>query len=535
VYEDDDGEGVVGSITKETRKIGSLKLDFEELEGMRTELKKDAGEILKLFVEEGAMRERVRGKLREDFPTDLSHVELSIALCDDEYIRKLNNEWRSKDQPTDVLSFPSGGEEEGIAAFGPICVLGDIVISLETAEAQAKEVGHAVKDELRVLLAHGFAHLLGFDHELGDEEEIDMRNLEREIMEALKWDYIKDGGLIDRASSSNDASTSSKIGNNSLVRKIVVLDLDGTTLDQNSVVSDRVANTLLKVLKDESNLIVIATGKARPAAKAALATNALLKDVIIVSDKSPGIFLNGGASYGENGVPIIDDILPIECVRKAFEQKYDEKIGFALTAFTSDDRCLALKSSPFLDDLHERYHEPKSEILASVDDIIKQSRGEVKKMLLIGPNKDSIDGYLKEFSKLFSNKKKKKKNNNNNDNDIEEDGASVTRAVSTMLEVMPKNVNKKRALEQLIKNLVINNDNNKYRLLVIGDGDNDTEMLNFASKASETNSKNVVESFGVAMGNATPSSQAVASFCLKETNAEDGVAVALEKFVLNVD
>ena len=97
-----------------------------------------------------------------------------------------------------------------------------------------------MEDELRVLLTHGFAHLLGFDHELGEKKEKDMKELEREIMVALGWDYIKDGGLIDRVSSSSSEA-----------QKFVV-DLDGTLLNESSRVSDRVAKVLLEASKDES-------------------------------------------------------------------------------------------------------------------------------------------------------------------------------------------------------------------------------------------------------------------------------------------
>ena len=211
-----DADGNPGDVKLMAKKA---RMDEGKLEKMRERFEKDARAILKLFVDASGgesdssgnfnVYDRLRENLGDDFPEQLSHAELSVALCDDAYIQALNKELRSKDAPTDVLSFPSGGEEEGIAAFGPICVLGDIIISVETARAQAEEVGHSLEDELRVLLAHGFAHLLGFDHELGEEEEKDMQELEREIMVALGWDYIKDGGLIDRVSSSSSASSSS--------------------------------------------------------------------------------------------------------------------------------------------------------------------------------------------------------------------------------------------------------------------------------------------------------------------------------------
>ena len=105
-----------------------------------------------------------------------------------------------------------------------------------------------------------------------------MQELEREIMVALGWDYIKDGGLIDRVSSSSSEAS----------KKVLVVDLDGTLL--NKVARFESIARLLEASKDDSTLIVIATGKARPAAKAALATNPLLKDSRIVSESSPGFF-----------------------------------------------------------------------------------------------------------------------------------------------------------------------------------------------------------------------------------------------------
>jgi probable rRNA maturation factor len=80
--------------------------------------------------------------------------ELSIVLCSDPFIRELNRAWRGKDVSTDVLSFA-----------GAAPVLGDVIISLDTARRQARELGHALDRELRVLLVHGICHLRGFDHE----------------------------------------------------------------------------------------------------------------------------------------------------------------------------------------------------------------------------------------------------------------------------------------------------------------------------------------------------------------------------------
>ena len=80
--------------------------------------------------------------------------ELSLALVRDRRMRALNREWRGKDRPTDVLSFPQHGRS-----------IGDVVISLDTARRQAREGGWSLAAELRRLLAHGLLHCLGHDHQ----------------------------------------------------------------------------------------------------------------------------------------------------------------------------------------------------------------------------------------------------------------------------------------------------------------------------------------------------------------------------------
>jgi probable rRNA maturation factor len=91
---------------------------------------------------------------------DLDGVELSLTLVRDERIRELNRLWRDKDSATDVLSFPGGDDLPGP---GPR-MLGDVVISLDTARRQAKALGTTFEDELSLYLAHGLLHLLGHDH-----------------------------------------------------------------------------------------------------------------------------------------------------------------------------------------------------------------------------------------------------------------------------------------------------------------------------------------------------------------------------------
>lgn len=110
----------------------------------------------------------------------VKNAELSILITGDEEIRELNRTYRGKDRPTDVLSFPDGDVVEG--RF----ILGDIVISLETAQRQAKELGHSLEEEVERLLTHGVIHLLGYDHELGGEEELKFRSLEERVHAELR-------------------------------------------------------------------------------------------------------------------------------------------------------------------------------------------------------------------------------------------------------------------------------------------------------------------------------------------------------------
>lgn len=115
-------------------------------------------------------------------------VEVSVTFIDDKGIQELNNKFRKKDAPTDVLSFPlfdyEGESDEPI--FDELSHnLGDIVISLERAMVQANEFGHSFEREVAFLVAHSMLHLLGYDHETGEEDEADMRRRQSDIMERL--------------------------------------------------------------------------------------------------------------------------------------------------------------------------------------------------------------------------------------------------------------------------------------------------------------------------------------------------------------
>lgn len=114
--------------------------------------------------------------------------EVSITYTDNQQIQALNMQYRGVDRPTDVLSFPMmdfSGESVEPVADEPVVSLGDIVISLEKAAEQANEYGHSFEREVAFLTVHSMLHLLGYDHETGEDDERDMRARQRAVMEVL--------------------------------------------------------------------------------------------------------------------------------------------------------------------------------------------------------------------------------------------------------------------------------------------------------------------------------------------------------------
>jgi pyridoxine 5-phosphate synthase len=114
--------------------------------------------------------------------TGQSEAELSILLVDDRQIAELNRLWRHKKGPTNVLSFSlTEGDDTAMA----MNLLGDVVISVDTAVREAAKQRVSLHDRLQILLVHGFLHLLGYDHEESEVEAVRMRNREKEILQQL--------------------------------------------------------------------------------------------------------------------------------------------------------------------------------------------------------------------------------------------------------------------------------------------------------------------------------------------------------------
>jgi pyridoxine 5-phosphate synthase len=114
--------------------------------------------------------------------TGMPDAELSLLLADDKQIAELNSSWRRKNGPTNVLAFSL---TEGPDSAMALNMLGDIVISVETAAREAEKAGLSLHSHLQELLVHGFLHLIGYDHEKSGSEAVRMHNKERELLQEL--------------------------------------------------------------------------------------------------------------------------------------------------------------------------------------------------------------------------------------------------------------------------------------------------------------------------------------------------------------
>ena len=113
-------------------------------------------------------------------------AEVSVTFVDDDEIHKLNKQFRNIDRSTDVLSFPLG--EDGVYDINHDTgakMLGDIVISIPPALDHADRYGHTLQREIGFLTVHSMLHLLGYDHELSEADDADMRKRQSDVMENI--------------------------------------------------------------------------------------------------------------------------------------------------------------------------------------------------------------------------------------------------------------------------------------------------------------------------------------------------------------
>jgi probable rRNA maturation factor len=114
--------------------------------------------------------------------------DLCLVLANDRSVRRLNRQWRGKDKPTNVLSFPSGESRHDLASVAASLPLGDVIIAYGVTAAEAAKQGKTLNAHLVHLIVHGVLHLLGYDHE---------RDAEAERMEALEIKILRRLGVAD--------------------------------------------------------------------------------------------------------------------------------------------------------------------------------------------------------------------------------------------------------------------------------------------------------------------------------------------------
>ncbi|KAL9440293.1 hypothetical protein AB3S75_019033 [Citrus x aurantiifolia] len=424
-------------------------------------------------------------------------IELSILFCNDEFIRKLNKEWRDEDHATDVLSMSQHVPELKL----PILMLGDIVISVETAARQAEERGHSLLDEIRILMVHGLLHLLGFDHEISEEAEAEMEKNEEFLLQSLGW---KGKGLIQSA---YDSETNTNIQvENSDEQKLkdrkkegslrfykpkfsyIFCDMDGTLLNSQSQISLTTAKALKEALS-RGLKVVVATGKTRPAVISALKKVDLVGRDGIISEFAPGVFIQGLLIHGRQGREIFRRNLDRDFCREAYQYSWEHKVP--LIAF-SGDRCLTLFDHPLVDSLHTTYHEPKAEIIPAIEDLL--AAVDIQKLIFL----DTAEGVATTIRPYWSEATK--------------DRANVVQAIPDMLEIVPPGTSKGSGVKMLLDHLGVST----KEIMAIGDGENDVEMLELAS-------------LGIALSNGSEKAKAAANV-IGASNDEDGVADAIYRY-----
>jgi len=448
-------------------------------------------------------------------------IELSLILSDDGHIQQLNKKYLNVDSPTDVLSFPMDGEGEDNL---PVMLLGDIVLSLDTAERQARQMGHDLQTECRILLVHALLHLFGYDHDRNEQGWIEMAEMEKKTLATLGW---KGTGLVSNTkrmmlrddmdpptATCDQEEKDPKIRNGSIYDpvvqsatrdspnvmistqkdevQLVALDMDGTLLTSDQKITDTTKEVIEEVIERGIN-VVVATGKARQGAIAACQKFGLYGEHTLMSRQSAGVFLQGLMVHTPTGEPIDGPSLSAAVVRSAFN--YASETGTSCVAFTGDE-CLTMKRTRDVLDLHEQCYEPLAKEMNSIERILEGRP--VKKIIMIS-DPDSIRDEIQPHWNLQLNGT----------------DAITTVAVSSMLELVPRGVNKWIGLRSLLKSMNLSS----RSCMAVGDGQNDFEMI-----------KNV--GVGVAMGNAVEEVKAVADFVVS-SNDNDGIVEAFEKLILS--
>ncbi|GBG80940.1 hypothetical protein CBR_g31496 [Chara braunii] len=453
---------------------------------------------------------------------ELEAVELSVMVCDDPHIQLLNKEWRGVDEATDVLSFAQEEMPEGVKTL----LLGDVVISVDTAQRQAQERKYSLHDEMRVLLVHGLLHCLGYDHEQGEEEALLMAEEEERILSALGWkghglinnvadvdatDEHKDvhgdnaaGGIKNKSSFKSESEKTIFAAEEAQLPKKTG-GLQATQLQDTELINvgARAARVLevgeVEAVKprqrmkapfrylfcDMDGTLLNSKSKITKATAKALRA-AMERGVTVILATGKGLRV-----YGVDGIVIHSRKLQEDVCTEAFN--FSAKHKTPLVAFAGD-QCLTLFDHPLVDALHTVYYEPKAEIVPDVEELV--TKFGIQKLLFY-ETEQTVSSFLRpHWTSAVAGR------------------ASITQAVPDMLEILPLGGSKGVGVSILLDHLDVPSE----EVMAIGDGENDMEMLQLAG-------------FGVAMANGAAKTLAVAD-ALVGSNDEDGVVEAIERFIL---
>ncbi|XBI95413.1 hypothetical protein VPH35_031881 [Triticum aestivum] len=396
------------------------------LQSIAETLRTDAGKAMKLaFHNLGNSEYKTRDPCISNVD-EYDSVEVSVLLCDDDFIRKLNKGWRDEDRATDVLSMSQHipGLQIPVVRRPVELVyllemflsdlsihllllvqqlqLGDLVISVDTARRQAEERGHALLDEIRILMVHGLLHLLGFDHELSKEAEEEMEQEEEKILNTLEW---IGKGLIrsayhfstDMGHSENSDEANRDIEKRSLQESHqpklthIVCDIDGR-LHSESIES-------LREAVSRGVTVIMLTGKTRASTIATFKLLNMEGRGDFISENSAGVFLQGSLVYGEHGQLIYRANLDVDICKEACLYSLKHKIP--LVAYC-EEQCLTLFEHPSVDLLHTVHHETKVKVMPSVEDLLEYSS--IQKLLFLGNTDEDFSVLTRHWSGLTEGK-----------------------------------------------------------------------------------------------------------------------------------
>lgn len=274
--------------------------------------------------------------------------------------------------------------------------------------------------------------------------------------------------------------------------RLITIDMDGTLLDSNSQCLPSSVQAIRLAL-DRGVRVILATGKARPAAIKAMEKVGLAGDDLVVSSRTPGIFLQGLHVFGLQGEVIGGSTLDSSVLQTVLQYSIDTDIS--VCGFQGD-ACVTPFMTADIELLHTRYYEPLANIQPSIDLI---AGGPPIYKLLLMSDKETIDAIRPHMDGEI----------------LRGHHATTMQAVETMLEIVPPGINKWTALEVMSNHL----DTPIQSIMAIGDGENDLEMITGAG-------------LGIAMGNAVDKVKTAADHVVA-SNDEGGIFEAIEKFVLH--